>query len=230
MDSKSFYPLLDEVWGANIRLSKSGLVTGTQGNVSGIDREKGYVAIKPSGIPYQKLKVEDIVVVNLKGEVIWGKWKPSVDTPHHLYLYQNLEEIGGVVHTHSSYATVFSIMGLSIPVFSTAHADVFGEEIPVAPYADNIGNHIGESILRYRGKKSPVVLLEKHGVFSFAETPEKAVFYAEMAEYVAKTSYFALLLGNAFPGIKLSPLPAEEIKKWHERYHSSRYGQKDRNC
>ena len=225
MDEKSLYPFLREVWEANIRLYKSGLVIGTQGNVSGMDRERGWVAIKPSGVPYEILKVEDIVVVNMEGKVIWGERKPSVDTPHHLYLYKNLEGIGGIVHTHSPYATIFSILGIAIPVLSTAHADVFGEEIPVTPYVDNIGSHIGEAILKHKGKRSSAILLGKHGVFTFAKNSEKAVFYAEMTEYVARTSYYALLLGNTLGRELPLPLPEEEIKKWYERYHSSRYGQ-----
>ena len=218
--------LRDKVWEANIYLWKNNLVYGTQGNVSGIDRNKGIVYIKPSGMPYEDLKKDMIVKVNLKGEIIEGNLKPSVDTPHHIFLYRNIKNIGGVCHTHSKFITVFSILKVPIPVLTTAHADVFGKEIPVSKYVDNQADNIGKEIVRiYEKTNSTAVILANHGLFSFGESPKKAAFYALMAEYCAEVFYYSLLAGNII-NKKTKELPKEEIKKWYERYHSERYGQR----
>jgi len=206
-------------------LRENNLVFGTQGNASGLDREKGLVVIKPSGVNYKELKPSNLVTVNLEGEVVKGSLKPSVDLPHHLYLYKNMPEIEGVVHTHSAFATMFAIAERPIPCFSTAHADVFGKEIPLCPYADNKGDHIGEAILKHQRKGCAAILLAKHGVFTFAETPQAAAKEAILVEYVAKSSLGALLLAQS-EGKKISPMPTEEIKKWYDRYHGGGYGQK----
>ena len=218
--------LKKSVYEANLYLWKNNLVYGTQGNVSGIDREKEIFYIKPSGVPYEKLKEEMICGVDLNGNIVEGKMKPSVDTPHHLFIYKNLNDVGGVCHTHSKFITVFSILKKSIPVFTTAHSDVFGKEIPVSQYADNVGDNIGKEILRiYEKTGSNAIILANHGLFSIGETPEKAAFYALMAEYCAEVSYFTLISAKILD-TDVYPLPEEEIKKWFERYHSERYGQK----
>ena len=155
--------LKEEVWRANLALPENNLVVGTTGNVSGIDRERGYIVIKPSGVDYKSLKQEDLVVVNLEGEVVEGRKKPSVDTPHHLYLYRSLKNIGGVIHTHSSQATTFAMLEQPIPVYNTTHADIFGVEIPCTPYVDNQADHIGKAIVKYRKEGCPGILLGKHG-------------------------------------------------------------------
>jgi L-ribulose-5-phosphate 4-epimerase len=144
-----------------------------------------------------------------------------VDLPHHLYLYQHRPEIGGVIHTHSNYATAFALLGRSIPVYLTAIADEFGAEVPCAPYVDNIGDHIGETILKYMGK-APAILLAQHGVFSWGPTPRAALKSAVMLEDVAKTCFLAMLLGEP------KPLPPGEIQKWYNRYHST-YGQEKKS-
>ena len=206
-----------EVWKANLDIYRAGLITMHAGNASGIDRKRGLVLIKPSGVDYDTMRPADIVVTDLEGRKVKGRWKPSVDLPQHLYLYKHCPEIGGVIHTHSNYATSFALLGRPIPVYLTAIADEFGEEIPCAPYVDNLGDHIGETILKYK-RRAPAVLLGQHGVFAWGPTPREAVKAAVMLEDVAKTVHLALQLG------KPEPLPPEEVKKWWDRYHTT-YGQ-----
>ncbi len=221
--------LKKEVFAANIYLWKNHLVYGTQGNVSGIDREKGIVYIKPSGVPYEELKEEMIVGVDMEGNVIEGNLKPSVDTIHHLFLYRNIPEVRGICHTHSLFITVFSVLLMNIPVLTTAQADVFGKEIPVTPYVDNTEDLIGKTLLHtYHTTGSRAIILGKHGLFTLGENPQKASFYALMSEYCAEVAYHAYILSRA-TGKNIEPLPPEEIRKWFERYHSSRYGQRRGN-
>jgi L-ribulose-5-phosphate 4-epimerase len=209
--------LRHEVWETNLGIYRGGLVTEHAGNASGIDRKRGWVVIKPSGVDYLKMRPADMVVTDLEGRKIKGKWKPSVDLPHHLYLYKHCPEIGGVIHTHSNYATSFALLGRAIPVCLTAIADEFGEDIPCMPYVDNLGDHIGETILKYK-RRAPSILLGQHGTFSWGPTPREALKAAVMLEDVAKTVHLAMLLGQP------KSLPPEEVKKWWDRYHTT-YGQ-----
>ena len=209
--------LRQEVWEANLGIYRAGLVTMHSGNASGIDRERKLVFIKPSGMDYEKLTPEDLVLTDFDGNKVEGRWKPSVDLPHHLYMYRNRPEIGGIIHTHSNYATSFALLGRPIPAYLTAIADEFGDQIPCAPYADNKGDAIGETILRHLGE-APAILLAHHGAFAFGATPRAALKAAVMLEDVAKTCHLALLLGRP------EPLPREEVRKWYDRYHST-YGQ-----
>jgi L-ribulose-5-phosphate 4-epimerase len=222
----SFAEIRKEVWLANVQLPKAGLVTMHSGNASGIHRESGLVLIKPSGIDYDKLKPEDLAVVDLEGnrpaaskvpDGVCSSMKPSVDTVHHLLLYKKDPSLGGVIHTHSNYATAWAAMGLSIPCAITAMADEFGGNIPCTPYVDNQGENIANAIITYR-HRGPAVLMGGHGVFTFDKTPSKALKAAIMVEDVAKTMWLARQLGPA------RPLPATEIEKWWGRYHST-YGQ-----
>jgi L-ribulose-5-phosphate 4-epimerase len=208
------------VWEANQGIFRAGLVTMHSGNASGIDRARSLVAIKPSGMDYDKMRPSDMVVTDLQGNVIDSKWKPSVDLPHHLYLYNHRPDIGGIIHTHSNYATSFAALGRSIPALLTAIADEFGGEIPCVPYIDNQGDNIGQAILEHIGN-SPAVLLAHHGAFAVGKTPRDALKAAVMLEDVAHTCHLALLKGDP------QPLPADEIKKWFDRYHSS-YGQSEK--
>ena len=208
-----------QVWEANLGIFRAGLVTMHSGNASGILREHGVVAIKPSGMDYEKMRPADMVVTDLDGCVIEGRWKPSVDLPHHLYLYRHRPEIGGVIHTHSNYATSFAALGRPIPAYLTAIADEFGGEIPCAPYVDNQGDNIGRAILRYIGA-SPAILLANHGAFAIGKSPRDALKAAVMVEDVARTCHLALAKGDP------QPLPREEVAKWYDRYHTS-YGQPD---
>ncbi len=216
--------LRQEVWEANMSLPENDLVVGTTGNVSGLDRDSNLVVIKPSGVKYSELKPEDLVVLDLEGKVVEGKLKPSVDTPHHLYLYRNLKGIGGIIHTHSPYATMFAMLERSIPVYNTTQADIFGREIPCAPYVDNQADHIGKAILKNYKEGCPAILLGKHGVFTFDETPTRALRAAVMLEYAAKTAKGALELSAAL-GKELTPFSEEETQKWYARHHGGGYGQ-----
>jgi L-ribulose-5-phosphate 4-epimerase len=213
----SLKALKKAVWEANQGIFRAGLVTMHSGNASGIDRARGLVVIKPSGMDYDKMRPSDMVVTDLKGKSIASKWKPSVDLPHHLYLYNHRPEIGGVVHTHSNYATSFALLGRAIPVYLTAIADEFGGEIPCVPYVDNQEDNIGQAILEHIGQ-SPAVLLAHHGAFAVGKTPRDALKAAVMLEDVAHTCHLALLQGDP------QPLPPAEVKKWFDRYHTS-YGQ-----
>jgi L-ribulose-5-phosphate 4-epimerase len=217
----SIEQLRHEVWETNLGIFRAGLVTMHAGNASGIDRQRGLVIIKPSGMDYDKLRPADMVVVDLAGRKVKGKWKASVDLPHHLYLYQHRPEIGGVIHTHSNYATAFALLGRSLPVYLTAIADEFGAEVPCAPYVDNVADHIGETILKYMGK-APAILMAQHGVFSWGPTPRAALKSAVMLEDVAKTCFLAMLVGEP------QPLPPDETQKWYNRYHTT-YGQEKKS-
>lgn len=215
--------LRQQVCDANLGIYRAGLVTMHSGNASGVDRERRMLVIKPSGVDYEKLTADMMVTVDLEGfKVETGtpgdQLNPSVDLPHHLYLYQHCKDVGGVVHTHSNYATSFAVLGQPLPVYLTAMADEFGCEIPCLPYTDNAGDNIGRAIVQHR-TKAPAVLLANHGVFTFAETPKGALKAAVMLEDVAKTCHLAMLIG------KPKALPECEIRKWYERYHTT-YGQR----
>jgi L-ribulose-5-phosphate 4-epimerase len=213
--------LRKDVWAANFGIYRGGLVTMHSGNASGIDRKRELVVIKPSGMDYKKLRPADMVVTDLEGNKVKGKWRPSVDLPVHLYIYKHREDIGGIVHTHSNYATSFALLEKPIPAYLTAIADEFGEQIPCMPYVDNQGDHIGETMLKYMGK-SPAILLGHHGAFAFGATPLAALKAAVMLEDVSKTCHLAMLLG------KPEPLPQKEVAKWYDRYHST-YGQQKKS-
>jgi L-ribulose-5-phosphate 4-epimerase len=218
--------LREEVWWTNTQLPANRLVVMHSGNASGIDRETGLVLIKPSGVDYDRLRPEDLAVVTLDGEPapadavpdgVTTHLRPSVDTTHHLALYRGDPDIGGVIHTHSNFATAWAAASMPIPCALTAMADEFGGEIPCAPYADNEGDHIGEAILAHR-TRAPGILLANHGVFTFDATPRKALKAAVMIEDAAKTMWLATRLGAP------APMPPEEIEKWWTRYHAT-YGQ-----
>ena len=221
-----FGALRHEVHRVNMALPKAAIVTMHSGNASGIDRERGLVLIKPSGVDYAALTPADLCVVDLAGRPVPAeqvpdgansRLRPSVDTVHHVALYARDASLGGIVHTHSSYATAWAAVGLAIPCVLTAMADEFGGEVPCAPYADNEGDHIAEGILRHRNR-GPAILLAQHGVFTFDTTPARALKAAVMVEDVARTVWLARQLGAP------PPLPPDEIRKWWDRYHSA-YGQ-----
>jgi L-ribulose-5-phosphate 4-epimerase len=221
-----FRSLRQEVWWVNVQLHKAGLVTMHSGNASGIDRENGLILIKPSGVDYYCLQPEDLIVVDLNGAPVPASRvpdecsnaaKPSVDTIHHVLLYKKDPKLGGIVHTHSNYATAWSTTGQSIPCALTAIADEFGGNIPCAPYLDNVGDNIANGIIEYR-TRGPAVLLKGHGVFTFDQTPRKALKAAVMLEDVAKTMWLASLLGP------IERMGDDEIEKWWIRYHTT-YGQ-----
>jgi L-ribulose-5-phosphate 4-epimerase len=207
----------EEVWQLHLELPKNNLVTWTGGNVSARDPETGYVVIKPSGVRYENLRPEHLVIVDLDGKHIEGDLKPSSDTASHLYIYRHRTDINGVVHTHSPYATAFAAVGRPIPVYLTAIADEFGGPIPCGGFAligsEDIGRVVVESI-----GDSPAVLLDRHGVFTIGTTPERAVKAAVMVEDVARTVWYALQIGQPQ---EISP---EDVAKLHHRY-THVYGQ-----
>lgn len=209
-----------EVARANWALPAAGLVTMHSGNASGYDPEIGLVYIKPSGMDYDQITPMNLAVVRLSdGEVLTPEIRPSVDLPHHLFLYRNLPDVRGVIHTHSNHATAFAAVGRSVPLVLTAIADEFGGEIPCAPYVDNEGEHIGEAILAHRSTRCPAILMGNHGVFAWGASPKAALKAAVMVEDVAKTVWLAMQIGDP------RPIPAEEAEKWYDRYQN-RYGQR----
>ena len=226
--------LKQEVYEANMQLPKLGLVDFTWGNVSGIDRKEGLYVIKPSGVPYDELKPEDMVVVNLKGEVVEGKYNPSSDTPTHTYLYNHFENIGGIVHTHSPWAVSFAAAHMDIPALNTTHADTFYTDIPTAKalsekevnegYEENTGKAIVDTF-KERGldyEATPGALVMQHGPFTWGKTPAKAVYNAKVLEVVAEEDYHALQLSRA--ELKL---PQYLLDKHYYRKHGKNayYGQ-----
>lgn len=187
--------LRHRVWKANIDLVKHNLVVGTSGNASGIDPETREVIIKPSGVDFADLRPEDLVVVDLDGNVVAGDLKPSVDTASHLYVYRSRNDVGGVVHTHSPFATTFAARGEPIGVFTTTHAALFGGPIPVSDYAVIGEEEVGKEIVAHVGSGSSV-LLRNHGVFTIGSTVEKALRAAMYTEESAEVAHLSLLRGH----------------------------------
>jgi len=206
-----------EICQLHAELPRYNLVSWTSGNISGRDPESGLVVIKPSGVTYDELTPENMVVVNLDGKVVDGKLKPSSDTYAHVYIYRHRPDVNGVVHTHSTFATAWAAVGKPIPAILTAICDEFGGPIPVGAYAKIGGDDIGQEILHSIGS-SPAILMKNHGVFTIGRTPELAVKAAVMVEDVARTVFYALQLG------KPDEIPSEEIARAHRRYLEE-YGQ-----
>jgi len=209
--------LRDEVCRLLAELPKNNLVAWTSGNISGRDPETGLVVIKPSGIRYEDLTPENMVVVDLEGKVVEGEHKPSSDTFAHVYVYRHRPDVNGVVHTHSTFATAWAAVGRPIPAVLTAICDEFGGPVPVGAYAKIGGDEIGREIIRSIGD-SPAILMKNHGVFTIGKTPEAAVKAAVMVEDVARTVFYALQLGQP------DEIPAEEVARAHRRYLED-YGQ-----
>ena len=194
--------LKEEVLKANLLLPKYNLVTFTWGNVSGIDRERGLIVIKPSGVEYDEMKAEDMVVVDMDGNIVEGSLRPSSDTPTHIELYKAFPNIKGVVHTHSRMATSFAEAGLSIRPFGTTHADYFYGEIPCtrslskeeieSEYERNTGVVIKETFKDLDPDAIPGVLVRNHGPFTWGTSPSNAVHNAAVLEEVAYMAYYAM--------------------------------------
>jgi len=209
--------LKEELVELHLELPKNNLVVWTGGNVSARDPQTGLVAIKASGIRYEEMRPEHMTVVDLDGKVVEGDFKPSSDVYSHLYIYKHRPDVGGVVHTHSVYATAFAAVNKPIPVVLTAIADEFGGPIPCGGFAligdDAIGKVVVESI-----GKSPAVLLKNHGVFTIGKNAQAAVKAAVMTEDNARTVWLALQIG--MPDV----IPQEDVEKLHDRY-TNVYGQ-----
>jgi len=204
-------------------LTRYQLVAWTAGNVSGRVRVPGgadFLVIKPSGVSYEDLTAESMVVCDLDGRALAGHLRPSSDTTAHAYVYRAMPEVGGVVHTHSTYATAWAARGEPIPCVLTAMADEFGGEIPVGPFALIGGDDIGRGIVAtLRGHRSPAVLMRNHGVFTVGGTPREAVKAAVMCEDVARTVHISRQLGEP---LTIAP---RHIDQLHQRYQNA-YGQR----
>ena len=228
--------LKEEVYRANMDLPKYGLVTFTWGNVSAIDRESGLFVIKPSGVEYESMKPEDMVVMDLNGNRVEGKLRPSSDTPTHLELYKAFPEIGGIVHTHSSYATSWAQAGRSIPCYGTTHADYIYGEVPCVrcltkeeideAYETNTGKLIVSEFKRRKKEimAVPAVLCKNHGPFTWGKDAKDAVHNAVVLEEVAKMAYRTESINS-----KVEPAPQELQDKHYYRKHGAGayYGQED---
>ena len=224
--------LKKEVYEANMELPKRGLITYTWGNVSGIDRESGLFVIKPSGVDYDKLSPEDMVVMDLNGNKVEGRYNPSSDTPTHLELYKAFPEIGGIVHTHSTYATSWAQAGRAIPCYGTTHADYMYGEIPCARvltqeeidagYEKNTGTVIIETFEGKDPMAVPAVLCKNHGPFAWGKDAREAVHNAVVLEEVAKMAYRAETINP-----RIQPAPQELQDKHYNRKHGKNayYGQ-----
>ena len=225
--------LRERALAANLEIPRLGLAIFTFGNVSAFDRERGVLAIKPSGVPYARLGVEDMVVLDLAGKVVEGTLRPSSDTRTHLVLYRAFQGLGGIVHTHSVYATGWAQAPLPIPIYGTTHADHVAGDIPCTElmsaeacrgdYETETGNQI---VACFRGRDplhTPMVLVAGHGPFAWGTTPEEAVYHAAVVEEVAK---MAFVTRTVAPGAHR--LPDHLVQKHFERKHGkdAYYGQK----
>lgn len=209
--------LREELVQLHLELPRNNLVAWTGGNVSARDAQTGLVVIKASGIRYEAMRPEHMVVVDLSGQVVEGNYKPSSDVYSHLCIYKHRPDVGGVVHTHSPYATAFAAVGKPIPCVLTAIADEFGGEIPCGRFALIGDQAIGEVVVESIGT-SPAVLLKNHGVFTIGQTAEAAVKAAVMVEDAARTVWFALQIGHP------EEIPPADVARLHHRY-THVYGQ-----
>jgi L-ribulose-5-phosphate 4-epimerase len=221
-----------KVFKANLDLAKYGLVTLTWGNVSGIDREKNLVVIKPSGVDYDKMKADDMVVVDMNGKIVEGKLRPSSDTPTHIVLYKNFKKIGAITHSHSTYATIFAQACREIPCYGTTHADHFYGTIPLTRfltkkeveegYELNTGKAIVERFKNLDPVATPGVLLAGHAPFTWGSSPSESVKNNLILERVAEMAFASLQLNP-----ELKALPKHIINKHYMRKHgpNAYYGQ-----
>lgn len=232
----SFCELKEKVWEANLLLPKYGLVTFTWGNVSEVDREAGVIAIKPSGVAYEDLRPEDMVVLDLEtGKKVEGKYNPSSDTPTHLELYRAFSGVGGIVHTHSSQATSFAQAGVGIAAYGTTHGDYFYGEIPCTDamtpeaIAGEYEKETGTIIIdTFRARnidpmQVPAVLVKSHGPFAWGKDAMEAVHNSVVLEEVAAMNFRTLLINPA-----ITPMQKELLDKHYLRKHGANayYGQK----
>jgi L-ribulose-5-phosphate 4-epimerase len=224
--------LREKVLQANLDMVKHNLVIFTWGNVSGIDRDSGLVVIKPSGVSYERMKSSDMVIVNLDGKIVEGKLNPSSDTPTHILLYKFFKKIGGIVHTHSEWATSWAQAKRAIPAYGTTHADYFYGEIPctreltkdeiIKEYETATGEVIIERFKELDYLAVPGVLVSGHAPFAWGVDPDEAVYNAVVLEEVAKMAFRTQVLGN------MEPIDQFLLDKHYLRKHGSNayYGQK----
>ena len=225
--------LKQQVFEANMDLPRYGLVTFTWGNVSAIDRQRGLVVIKPSGIAYESMTVDDMSVVDLHGHVVEGRWRPSSDTATHLALYRRYPDLGGVVHTHSTHATAWAQAGLAIPALGTTHADYFFGDIPCTralsaqevdeAYELNTGQVIIEALGEANPLHTPGIVVYQHGPFAWGKDAHEAVHNAVVMEEVARMAWIARGINP-----QLQPIDSWLMNKHFQRKHgpNAYYGQK----
>ncbi len=225
--------LREQVLDANLELVRKGLVLYTFGNASGIDRERGLVAIKPSGVDYERLTAEDLVIVDMNGGIVEGSLNPSSDVKTHLLLYREFPTIGGVVHTHSEFATSWAQAGRAIPCYGTTHADYFHGEVPVtrpltdeeieADYEFNTGVVIAARFRQLDPLAVPGVLVANHAPFAWGKTAAGAAYNAVVLEYVAKLAFRTVLIKG-----EAATVSSRLLRKHYERKHGPKatYGQK----
>lgn len=225
--------LKEKVFRANLQLVDHGLVIFTWGNVSGFDRDSQLVVIKPSGVDYDAMTADDMVIVDLDNRVVEGKLRPSSDTPTHTFLYRQFPQLGGIVHTHSTYAVAWAQACRSIPTLGTTHADHFFGPIPCTreltaeeveqAYENNTGKVIADTFSDIDPMAVPAVLVANHGPFAWGSTPEKAVYNAVVLEQVAKMAFLTVQLGND------KPIASYILNKHYQRKHGKNayYGQKE---
>jgi L-ribulose-5-phosphate 4-epimerase len=228
----SYGELKERAWQANMEIPRRGLAIYTFGNVSAFDAERAVFAIKPSGVAYESLVADDMVVVDLDGKVLEGGLRPSSDTKTHAALYRAFQGIGGIVHTHSTYATAWAQARLPIPLYGTTHADHLAEDVPCTAvmtpdaaggdYEAETGTQIVECFRARDPRQTPMVLVAGHGPFAWGKTAEKAVYHAVVLEELAKIAYITRTLD---PGA--ARLPDHLVRKHFERKHgkSAYYGQ-----
>ena len=224
--------LKEIVFKANLDLVKHNLVLFTWGNVSGIDRARGLVVIKPSGVEYDVMTPDQMVVVDLDGNIVEGDLRPSSDTPTHLALYKAFDHIGGIVHTHSTFATSWAQAGVAIPIIGTTHADYFADDIPCTRdmnevevkgfYEKETGSVIIERFINLNSRHIPGVLVKNHGPFTWGKNPNEAVYNSVVLEEIAKMAFIAHSIN---PQMTMNHLLTE---KHFERKHgvNAYYGQK----
>lgn len=219
----AYRELKERVWKSNMELPKHKLVLYSFGNVSGIDRKKGVIGIKPSGVPYDKLKIDDIVIVDIDGNLVEGKLNPSSDTKTHLVLYNKLTDIGGVCHTHSTYAVSWAQSLRSIPILGTTHADYLPDDVPCTKLLDDkmiegdyereVGNQIVRTFKKLPYDKIEMVLVANHGPFTWGKSPEKAVYNSVILEELAKIAFLTLQINPETNRIKNSLIDRHFYRK-----------------
>jgi L-ribulose-5-phosphate 4-epimerase len=231
--SSPYQELKERAWLANLEIPRRGLAIYTFGNASALDADRGVMAIKPSGVEYADLAAEDLVVVGLDGTIVEGTLRPSSDTPTHLVLYRAFAGIGGIVHTHSTYATGWAQARRPIPIYGTTHADHLAEDVPCTAvmtgeavardYEVETGNQILECFQSRDPLHTPMVLVAGHAPFTWGETPEKAIYHAAVLEELARMAFVTHALDPA-----AARLPDSLIRKHYERKHGkdAYYGQK----
>jgi L-ribulose-5-phosphate 4-epimerase len=223
MDKKRIGALRQQVYKANMELLEKGLIISTFGNVSGMDRELGLIAIKPSGVEYNTLSFKDMVLLDAEGKKLEGDLNPSSDTKTHVRLYRAFPRIGGVVHTHSKFATAWAQARLPLPCYGTTHADYFHGEVPCTEvitdrqiardYEEETAEQILQAFRRIDYVGMPAVIVASHGPFSWGKDPAEAVHYAQMLEYAAEMAFICRTLNKRIKGVKRTLLDKHFMRK-----------------